>query len=103
MMSSIILVILTIGVGLIAIKIIKWLINYVRLCMVVNKIPGPTMLPVFGNVLSFSADGFIHELVAISKKFAAYPFFRLWIGMHFWIVLHKPEHLEVGERKNSDR
>lgn len=87
--------VLTILVGIIAVKLLKWLFNYAKLCWVVNKIPGPFMVPILGNALSFSADGFIHQLVGISRKYATFPIFRLWIGPHFWIVFHKPEQLEV--------
>lgn len=89
------IVVLTIAIGIIALKATKWLVEYAKTCWVVNKIPGPFMVPILGNALSFSADGFIHQLIAISKRFASSPIFRLWIGPHFWIVFHKPEQLEV--------
>lgn len=92
MFSSIVLSLIACFFGF---KLIQWLASYVRLCVVVNKIPGPFMVPLFGNVLSFSPSGFIHELVAISKRFSDHSIFRLWIGPHYWLVFHKPEPLEV--------
>lgn len=94
-MSIIINLVITIFLGYMVLKILKWLVDYISVCLVVNKIPGPFMLPFVGNALCFSASGFMQELAAISKRYLNYSIFRLWIGPHFWIVLHKPEQLEV--------
>ncbi|XP_034240992.1 cytochrome P450 4C1-like isoform X2 [Thrips palmi] len=66
-----------------------------KLIIAMDKIPGPPAYPIIGNVMDLYNANF--NMTAAVKKWtdAHGDLFRIWMGAHAFVVLSKPEDLEI--------
>ncbi|XP_012281710.1 cytochrome P450 4C1 [Orussus abietinus] len=73
----------------------KWWHQRVKMLKLAASLPGPPALPIIGNALSFACS---HEdiLCRIDKITRTYESpFRFWLGPRLFVVLTRPEDIEV--------
>ena len=91
------LTIKTILVGLLTYLIVKWIIKRLKYKLP----PGPTPLPIVGNMLQFKTEFLHKEIFEWTKKFG--PVISLYFGPSLVVVVNDIESvMEVTVRKGSD-
>nr|UOU03281.1 cytochrome P450 4V23/24-1 [Brachionus rubens] len=89
-----------------AIKVIKWLVNYVYLIRSVNKLKGLPIIPFIGNAHQLKRKyELTKQLSEYSYKFKDEPLWRIWTGTMPNYIFHKGEHTEVlfSSSKNTQK
>ncbi|XP_067671881.1 cytochrome P450 4V2-like [Haliotis asinina] len=74
-----------------------WFLQSSRNRKLVNKVPGPTALPLIGNAHQLSPSGadFYSQLLQFAETYKEAGMFRIWLGVTPVIALYKAELSEV--------
>ena len=77
-------------------KFLRWLINYIKLVRIINKIYSPVMmLPFIGNAHQLKPGaGLFEQMLEFKRIYKGY-INRLWIGTQPVIIIQKAEYVEV--------
>jgi len=83
-------------VGIIVLFLIIWKRNS-AFRELIDRIPGPKGIPVFGNSLQMGQGGaaFYRSLLKLAGVYRQAGMFRVWIGHLAVILVYTPENLEV--------
>lgn len=77
--------------------LVRWIVRYNQSMKVINKIPGPPLIPFIGNahLIGLKREDYLTSLVKMAECVKDKPFYRFWMGNRATIVFSKADHIDA--------